>query len=94
MCDHNLAERVCAVSQLLQYWGLLPQMLVCVAQVNIVTDHGNTQLIMEPAERGWGARAAREKTNEKQLEKHSKMMQIWKRCVLLSEFSTNILPIS
>lgn len=46
----HLAEGVCAVSQLLQHRGVLPQVVVGVAQVHVVTHHGHTQLVVEPAD--------------------------------------------
>lgn len=51
-CVYYLAEGVCAVSQLLQHWRLLSQVLVGVAQIDIVTHHGDTKLIVEPARKG------------------------------------------
>lgn len=55
-CVHYLAEGVRAISQLLQHWCFLSQVVVRVAQINLVTHHGNTQLIVEPADRRRGAK--------------------------------------
>lgn len=57
VCVHYLVEGVCAISQLLQYRSVFSQVVICVTQVHAVTHHGNTQLIVEPAERG-GQRGA------------------------------------
>lgn len=50
VCVLYLTEGVCPTSQLLQYWSIFSQVVICVTQVDTVTHHGNMQLIMEPAE--------------------------------------------
>lgn len=58
---------MCAISQLLQYWCFLSQVVIRVAQINWVTHHGNTQLIVEPADRGRGAKRKAEFYNQEKL---------------------------
>lgn len=53
-----LAEGVRAVSQLLQHRRLLPQVVVRVAEVNGVTHHSHTKLVVEPTARGRGGEKA------------------------------------
>lgn len=46
-----LTERVCAICQVLQYRHILTEMVVRVAQINLMTNHSDIQLIVKPAER-------------------------------------------
>lgn len=50
-CSH-LAEGMRAVSQLGQNRRLLPQVIVGVGEVHVVTHHGDSQLVVKPADKG------------------------------------------
>lgn len=88
MCVHYLAERVCVVSQFLKYWRVLSQVVVGVAQINAVTNHGNTQLIVKPADKTKQEIMRYATANIRDVTKHSAHDSIWFTFFLFNNISS------